>query len=279
MPGRGSYGPGGRWIHDRAKRLLSKNDDMPKGMAYAVATQQAHKVGKSPKGFRTPEGVRTAKKKMIRPLKEYKKTANRKYWDIPESGGMTTAEKNTRTNKGKIIGGAGGFAAGAGLSLGAMRLLDKSGLLRNTPGVLQAAIGAGTMGAGLYGGIRAGSAIGKHYGRKSWQREDKELRSKAKQGAIEKVSMAAFYDELTKIAQPPEGSLLSNKNPRGPNFTGGAAAGGAGALGGGSLGGGGIDTVTTPKSSGMLGGGTGGNTGIPSGGTQKTLGIPNASPF
>lgn len=75
MPGRGSYGPGGKWIHDRAHHIMGKNPEMPKGMAYAVATQQAHKVGKSPKGFRTKEGVREAKAKMTLPREMYKKKA------------------------------------------------------------------------------------------------------------------------------------------------------------------------------------------------------------
>ena len=76
MPGRGSYGASGKWIHDRAHHIMGKNPDMPKGMAYAVATQQAHKVGKSPKGFRTEEGVRTARAKHAFPKSFYKKTAS-----------------------------------------------------------------------------------------------------------------------------------------------------------------------------------------------------------
>lgn len=75
MPGRGSYGPAGKWIHDRAHRIMSESPETPKGMAYAIATQQGHKVGKSPKGFRTPEGVATAKAKFSLPKKEYRKTA------------------------------------------------------------------------------------------------------------------------------------------------------------------------------------------------------------
>lgn len=76
MPGRSSYGPAGKWIHDRANHILSKNDGMDKSQAYAIATQQAHKVGKSPKRFRTTEGVRTAKRKHTLPTKLYKKTAS-----------------------------------------------------------------------------------------------------------------------------------------------------------------------------------------------------------
>lgn len=69
------FGPGGKWIHDRAHHIMSKNPSMSKSIAYAVATQQAHKVGKSPKGFRTAEGVRTAKAKHYFPKKFYKKKA------------------------------------------------------------------------------------------------------------------------------------------------------------------------------------------------------------
>ena len=76
MPGRGSYGPGGKWIHDRAHHIMSKNPSMEKGIAYAVATQQAHKVGKSPKNFRTAGGVLEAKIKHPFPKKYYKKTAS-----------------------------------------------------------------------------------------------------------------------------------------------------------------------------------------------------------
>lgn len=75
MPGRGSYGPGGKWIHDRAHRIMEESPGTPKSVAYATATQQGHKVGKSPKGFRTPEGVAMAKAKFDRPKKEYQKTA------------------------------------------------------------------------------------------------------------------------------------------------------------------------------------------------------------
>lgn len=75
MPGRGSYGPAGKWIHDRAHRIMESSPETPKSVAYATATQQAHKVGKSPKKFRTAQGVREAKAKFSLPKKEYQKTA------------------------------------------------------------------------------------------------------------------------------------------------------------------------------------------------------------
>ena len=75
------------WIHDRAERIRGKNPEMPEGMSYALATQQAHKIGKSPKTFKsketgkkerfgTPLGRAIAKAKFDKPKKEYKKTAS-----------------------------------------------------------------------------------------------------------------------------------------------------------------------------------------------------------
>ena len=86
MPGRGSYGPGGKWIHDRAHRIMSEGKttekygpDRGKQVAYAIATQQAHKLGKTPKkkgGYGTPSGRREAKAKYDQPKKVYQKTAS-----------------------------------------------------------------------------------------------------------------------------------------------------------------------------------------------------------
>lgn len=82
MPGRKSYGPAGKWVHDRAERIMRRGDTKDqygkkkgKSVAYAIAVQQAHKLGKSPKKFRTPTGVRVAKRKFDMPKKEYQKTA------------------------------------------------------------------------------------------------------------------------------------------------------------------------------------------------------------
>ena len=75
MPGRGSYGPGGKWVYQRAKHIRSKNPDMEESTSFAIATQQAHKLGKSPKKFRTEQGVARAHEKYQGPVKEYKKTA------------------------------------------------------------------------------------------------------------------------------------------------------------------------------------------------------------
>lgn len=86
MPGRGSYGPGGKWVHDRAHRIMSEGKttekygpERGKQVAYAIATQQAHKLGKTPKkkgGYGTPTGRRVAKAKFDQPRKVYQKTAS-----------------------------------------------------------------------------------------------------------------------------------------------------------------------------------------------------------
>ncbi len=64
------------FIHNRAEHILAKNPSMSKSMAFALATQQSHVLGKSPKGYGTSEGKVEAKKKYDSPKKDYKKTAN-----------------------------------------------------------------------------------------------------------------------------------------------------------------------------------------------------------
>ena len=57
------------FIHERAKHILAKNPEMETGLAFALATQQSHALGKSPKKFGTLKGRRTAKKKYDKPGK------------------------------------------------------------------------------------------------------------------------------------------------------------------------------------------------------------------
>lgn len=63
------------FIHDRAEHILAKNPKMGKSTAFAVATQQSHALGKSPRGYGTSEGKATAKKKYPS-KKSYVKGAN-----------------------------------------------------------------------------------------------------------------------------------------------------------------------------------------------------------
>lgn len=65
-----------QWIHDRADHIRRKNPGMEKSQAFAIATQQSHAAGKSPKGYGTPEGRREAKRKYDEPKRSYVQTAN-----------------------------------------------------------------------------------------------------------------------------------------------------------------------------------------------------------
>lgn len=82
-----------RWIHSRAEHLLAKNPDMSKSQAFAIATQQSHAAGKTPKGYGTAEGKSVAKEKFDKPKKEYEKTPNPGSLDSPKlkSAGVGSA--------------------------------------------------------------------------------------------------------------------------------------------------------------------------------------------
>lgn len=45
-----------KWIHDRARHIQDRNPSMPSSEAFAIATQQAHALNKSPKDYGTVEG-------------------------------------------------------------------------------------------------------------------------------------------------------------------------------------------------------------------------------
>jgi hypothetical protein len=64
------------WIHDRADHIRSKNPGMPKGEAFAIATQQSYVAGKAPSKYGTTEGRRKAKKKYNGNESEYELKAN-----------------------------------------------------------------------------------------------------------------------------------------------------------------------------------------------------------
>lgn len=65
-----------KWIHDRAQHIRQKNPGMPESQAWAIATQQSHAAGKTPVGYGTSEGRKTAKKKYDKPKKSYTQTAD-----------------------------------------------------------------------------------------------------------------------------------------------------------------------------------------------------------
>lgn len=61
-----------QWIHDRARHIQAKNPGMNESTAFAIATQQAHATGKSPKGYGTSEGRKRAKTKYTTPRDDMK---------------------------------------------------------------------------------------------------------------------------------------------------------------------------------------------------------------
>lgn len=56
-----------QWIHDRAQHIKGKNPSMPESEAWAIATQQSHATGHSPKGYGTSEGRHEAHEKYPTP--------------------------------------------------------------------------------------------------------------------------------------------------------------------------------------------------------------------
>ena len=68
------------WIHNRADRILRKNPKMDESEAFAIATQQAHALGKSPEGYGTSSG-RTAAKRKYRTPQDDQKTASAFMWN------------------------------------------------------------------------------------------------------------------------------------------------------------------------------------------------------
>jgi hypothetical protein len=60
------------WIHDRAAHLRAKNPAMPEGESWAIATQQSHALGKSPKSYGTAKGRAVAKAKFKTPEDDVK---------------------------------------------------------------------------------------------------------------------------------------------------------------------------------------------------------------
>jgi Protein of unknown function (DUF5661) len=85
------------FIHNRAEHILAKNPSMKKSTAFAIATQQSHALGKSPKGYGTPEGKAEAKKKYDEPRKEYRQTAN--------PGSLTSPKMEKKGWKDELPGG------------------------------------------------------------------------------------------------------------------------------------------------------------------------------
>lgn len=91
------------WIHNRAARILRKNPNMDESEAFAIATQQAHALGKSPKGYGTLEGRAEARRKYRTPQDD-QKTASAYLWDafFSEIEKIAASMPNMATVKGSL---------------------------------------------------------------------------------------------------------------------------------------------------------------------------------
>jgi len=163
-----------QWIHNRAEHLLARNPSMRKSTAFAIATQQSHSLGKTPKGYGTSEGKREAKAKYDEPKKEYKKAANPgdldspklkesavlpEFLDKPRRGERLEpgSEEHIKNRAfGRAVGGGGVLGLGFGGSLGGVGLGYLASRLHPRAAVPGAILGTGLgMGAGMAAGTAA----------------------------------------------------------------------------------------------------------------------------
>lgn len=78
-----------KWLHDRARHILAKNNNMPESEAFAIATQQSHALGKSLKSYGTVRGREEAKEKYKTPEDDQKTAASvrtRHFGDLVKRG-------------------------------------------------------------------------------------------------------------------------------------------------------------------------------------------------
>jgi len=107
------------WMHQRAEHILAKNPSMPKSEAFAIATQQMHSLGKSPKSYGTKGGRETAKAKYDTP-KDDVKAANPGNLESSkmasgftaeyDAGGNLIGRKSREEELARLLAGSFGFA-------------------------------------------------------------------------------------------------------------------------------------------------------------------------
>jgi hypothetical protein len=158
------------WIHERAKHLLAKNPSMDKSQAFAIATQQGHKLGKNPKGYGTEEGKKDARVKYDKPRKEYVKSPNPGKLESAKLAAMRSEmdqEKvalslsGLRVLKGAGLGAAGGAALGAaGGAATAQEGERGTAALKGALGGAALGVGAGAAGGWAVPRVQAGMKSG-----------------------------------------------------------------------------------------------------------------------
>ena len=114
------------WIHDRADHIRSKNPSMPESEAFAIATQQSHALGKSPKGYGTAKGRAAAKNKYKTPEDDVKTAMDLGLMSsLRGAAGAGPALRGQLTNVGqKLTGSAAGQVSS---------MARKGTLLQNAP--------------------------------------------------------------------------------------------------------------------------------------------------
>jgi len=161
---------------------MSKNPDMNESTAWAVATQQSHAAGKSPKGYGTQEGRTTAKEKFPKRKKEYVQTAK------PKTAGAVDFVLNAGKAVGRKVTNADAVAdLTKRLAEQEAHMTAVKGTIRNT-----ALVGGGTAVGG--GAILAA---------KSGQNPEEPQVKFATAEAIDGYSLAVFAgfsDEMQKIS-------------------------------------------------------------------------------
>jgi hypothetical protein len=84
------------WIHSLAEHILAKNPSMPKGEAFAIATEQSHATGHTPKGYGTAAGKREAKRTYDTPKGDEQKA---------NPGGLRSPKMKHKTAEAVMWGG------------------------------------------------------------------------------------------------------------------------------------------------------------------------------
>jgi len=284
--------------------------DKGKSVAYAIAVQQAHKLGKSPKGFRTPSGVREAKAKFDLPKKEYQKTASLAgfFDELEKISQLYTPQQMAMLEEAARRTGETGVDPMNIAATRAWKDVEKSPeWQRETEiGRTGAPAAVGLMGAGMlgggYGGYRLGRLIGMGglgagvgalgggiLGGALAQPVVKKLQER-KREKMKTAMWAGFFEELEQIKSaqgPPEeatargraaASESASQSVRNLVTTGG--------IGEGRASGSGSEATAGPSPSMTGTGGASGSIGptagppMPTGGTGETgggLGIPSAN--
>lgn len=217
MPGN-KKGPG-KWIENRADRIL--NDDLKKRygkdaerVAYAIATQQAHKLKKTPKrgngpkgSYGTKEGKAVAKAKFNKPVKEYKKTAsNRSYLKdfgsgVDPFGTISFGYGDSMKNKNAFMKKMASGEYPEGLTSRETALLDSLDRFKPRSALLPSAIGGTvggasgiglghmlTRGSGLKGkllGLAAGTGIGAGIGSGLTDLKNRQINANAQRHGVQ----------------------------------------------------------------------------------------------